>query len=116
VAVISAPDPGVVDDGVIAVDLEVAYSATNSGASHTKEDIVEGDGIFGVIGMAFVWTYLEQDRRRGWASIEQETGDDDSVFVSGRHGGRAVDGVQGGESETHHDGVGRLARIRSVSS
>ena len=107
-SMIGAPDPGVVDDGVVAVDFEIDYGATDSGASDAEEYIVERDGIFCVSGMTFVWTHLKQDRRRRWAGIEEEAGDDDSVFVSGRHGGRAVDRVQRGESETHHDGVGAI--------
>ncbi len=73
---IGAPDPGVVDDGVVAVDFEIDYGATDSGASDAEEYIVEGDGIFCVSGMAFGWTYLKQDRRRRWAGIEEEASDE----------------------------------------
>ena len=57
-AVIGAPDPGVVDDGVVAVDLQVAHGAADACAADAEEDIVERDGIFGVAGFRFAGPYL----------------------------------------------------------
>ena len=39
---ICTPDPGVVDDGVIRVDLEIDCGTANSGSSNAKEDVVQG--------------------------------------------------------------------------
>ena len=50
-SVIGAPDPGVVDDGVVAVDLEVVAGAADAGTAYAEEDVVERDGIFRVGGL-----------------------------------------------------------------
>ena len=49
-AVIGAPDPGVVDDGVVAVDLEVVAGAADAGAAYAEEDVVERDRVLCVGG------------------------------------------------------------------
>src|SRR5580698_4836522 len=104
-SVISAPDPSVVDDGVVAVDLEIDDSATGTGSTNTEEDVVEGDGIFFVIGFAFVGTDLKQNGGLGWAGIEEEACDDEAVGVSGGHRCGAVDRMQRGKAEAHDDSV-----------
>ena len=48
-AVVGAPDPGVIDDGVVAVDFEIDLGAANARSADAEEDIVEADGILGVI-------------------------------------------------------------------
>ena len=40
-AVIGAPDPGVVYDSVVAVDLEIDHCTANAGTAHAEEDVVE---------------------------------------------------------------------------
>ena len=68
------------------------------------------DGIFGVAGfgfvLGFVLAYCEEDGRLCGACVEEDAGDDDAVGVCAGHGGGAVDRVQRGEAEAHHDGVG----------
>ena len=46
VAVVGAPDPGVVDEGVVGVDFEIDVGAADAGAADAEEDVAEGDGIF----------------------------------------------------------------------
>ena len=65
-AVIGAPDPGVVDDGVVAVDRRLTVGAPDAGAADAEEDIVEGDGIVCVAGAASCGSDLEQDGRVCW--------------------------------------------------
>ena len=49
-AVIGAPDPGVVDEGVVAVDLEIDVGAADACAAYAEEDVAEGDGVVDVAG------------------------------------------------------------------
>src|ERR1700723_2367504 len=104
-SVISPPDPSVVEDGVIAVDLEIDDSATGTGSANTEEDVVEGDGIFFVIGFAFVGINLKQNGGLCWAGIEEEACDDEAVGVSGGHRCSAVDRMQRGKAEAQDDSV-----------
>ena len=105
-AVVGAPDPGVIDDGVVAVDFQIDSGAADACAADAEEDIVERDRILCVVGFVFVWPYFEEDGRLCGACVEEEAGDDDAVGVCGCHGGGAVDGVQCGKAETHDYGVG----------
>ena len=104
--VIGAPDPGVVDDGVVAVDLEVVPSAADASTAYAEEDVVERDRVLCVGGFSFARAYLEEDGGLSLAGVEEESGDDDAVRVCCGHGGVAVDGVQSGEAEAHYDSVG----------
>ena len=47
-AVIGAPDPGVVDDGVVAVDAQIDLGAAYAGSADAEEDVVEEVGILRV--------------------------------------------------------------------
>ena len=47
-AVIGAPDPGVVDDGVVGVDAQVDLGAAHACSADAEEDVVKEDGILGV--------------------------------------------------------------------
>ena len=51
-AVVGAPDPGVIDDGVVGVDVEVDDRAADACAADAEEDVGERDGIAGVVGVA----------------------------------------------------------------
>jgi hypothetical protein len=104
-AMIGAPDPGVIDDGVVAVDFEIYLGAPDAGTPYAEEDVVERDGIPGVAGGTFVWADLKQDGRRCGARIEKQTGNGDAVRVHCGHGGGAVDGMQRGEAKAHDNSV-----------
>ena len=90
-SVIGTPDPGVVDDGVVGVDLKVDYGTADAGTADAEEDVMKGDGIFFVGGFAFGGADLKKDGRGCGAGIEEEAGDDDSFGVGGGDGGGAVD-------------------------
>src|SRR5260370_42435079 len=46
VAVISAPDPGVIDDRVVAVYRQVSRCSAHPGAPYSGKNIIERDGVF----------------------------------------------------------------------
>ena len=104
--VISAPDPSVVHDSVITVDLKIAYRAAYASAADAEKDIVERDRILYMTGSGFMWTDLEQDRRLGRTCVEEKAGDNDAVCICSGHRCGAVDRTQRGESQTQHDRVG----------
>ena len=79
--VIGAPDPGVVDDGVVAVDFQIDSGAADACAADAEEDIVETDRILCVADGGFVRANLKQDGRGLRACVEQEAGDNDAVGV-----------------------------------
>ncbi len=105
-AVIGAPDPGVVDDRVVRVNAQVDVGAAHAGAAHPEENIVQRDGILGVIGVAAFRTDFSEDGGFGFARVNEEAGKDDAVGVGGGDGGGAVDGLERGKAETEDDGVG----------
>ncbi len=105
-AVVGAPDPGVVDEGVVAVDLEIDTRATYACATDTEEDVVEGDGIASVMGVAAGGADLDEDGGELLSRVDEQAGEDDAVGVGGGERGVAVGGVQGGEAEAEDDGVG----------
>ncbi len=47
-AVIGAPDPGVVDDGVVAVDAQIHLRPADAGSANAEEDVVKRDRILAV--------------------------------------------------------------------
>ena len=74
VTVVGAPDPGVVDDGVVGVDFEVDVGAAGTCSADAEEEVMERDGIFGVVGVTAFGTDLEQDGGFGFACVEEDTG------------------------------------------
>src|SRR5260370_30714245 len=109
VAVISAPDPGVIDDRVVAVYRQVSRCSAHPGAPYSGKNIIERDGVFCVTGFASALSHLEQNKRFLGSCVEQQTGDDNPVHVSGRHGRSAIDGTQCSEAKPHYYRVGPLS-------
>ena len=73
VAMIGAPDPGVVDDGVVAVDAEIDVGAADACAADAEEDVVERDGILRVAGVA-VRSGRLRSRTGDWMSVPRRRG------------------------------------------
>jgi len=94
---IGAPDPGVIDDGVVAVDFQICRWCANGCATVAEKDIVREMG-FWRPGVASLRANLDQHRRFDWAGIEKETGNDDAVRVSGGKSSRTVDRAESGEA------------------
>ncbi len=105
-AVVGAPDPCVVDDGVVGVDVEVDLRATDACSAYAEEDVVEGDGISIVAGFASLGADLQEDGRSVSAASKRRPAMMTAVGISGSHGGGAVDGTERCEAEAHDDGVG----------
>ena len=108
VAVIGAPDPGVVDDGVVGVDDQVDLGAAHACSTDAEEDVVKEDGIFSVRDVAALRTYFNEDGRDFFARIEEDPGDVDAISVCSGEGGCAVGGPQGGEAEPDDESIGAL--------
>ena len=70
-SMIRAPYPGVVDDGVIAVDLQVDQRAAHPGAPYAEKDIVKRDRVPAVAGPAPIRSDLEQHWRLNGSRVEQ---------------------------------------------
>ena len=120
-AVIGAPDPGVIDEGVVGVDAEIDGGAAHACAAHTEEDVVERDGIAGVIRMAAAGTDLDENRRLRRAGIDEKSGENHAVDVGGGESSRAVDRLERGKAEAENDGSGarysdRLSQLVNARS
>ncbi len=105
-AVIGAPYPGVINDGVVAVDAQIHLGATHAGAADAEEDVVKADGILGVAGFAAFGPNFQQHRRLGFTRIEEQSGDLNAIRVRSRHRRGAMGGSKRGEAQAHHHGVG----------
>ena len=108
---IGAPDPGVIDDDVVAVDLEVGSGASHSGSAHAEIEIVERNRIFNVTHVAALKTdlgrtNLNQHGRTRLSGVNKKARDDDAVLVIGDKGGVAIDGAQRGEAKSHNHRAG----------
>src|ERR1700678_2917880 len=97
-SMICAPYPSVVDDGVVAVDLQVDPCAANRRAAYPEKDIVKGDRVLAAAGPASIRSDLEQHWRLDRSGVEQQTGNDDAIRIRGCHGGRAMGRAQRGKA------------------
>src|ERR1035437_6054836 len=88
-AVIGAPDPGMIDDGVVAVDLQVDSGASHAGPTHAEKEIVQRDWILSVTGVAALRTDLDQHGRTRGSGIDEKARENDAVLVGGDKGGVA---------------------------
>ena len=116
-AVIGAPDPGVVDDGVVGVDEQVDLGAAHAGSADAEEDIVQEDRILAraLHGCLRGPISTRTGDCCGPASMRRPA-TIDAVDVGGGDGGGAVDGLERGEAKTEDDGVGSrdANRLREV--
>ena len=103
---IGAPDPGVIDDGVVGIDAEIDGGAARACAAHAEENVVERDGIAGVIRVAAAGADFDENGRLHRASVDEKAGEDHAIDVGGGESGRAIDGLERGEAETENDGAG----------
>ena len=68
--VIGAPDLGVIDDCIVAIDSEVDSGAADTCSTYPKEDVVNQDGVSSMTRFAAAGPYLKQHRRTYLAGIE----------------------------------------------
>ncbi len=108
VAVVGAPDPGVIDDHVVAVDREVALGAAFARATDTEEDVEESRWALWREKLC-CWCDGPTSSSTGevlWACVEEQAGvmvrpSTSAVVMAGGAGG----GMQCGEAEAEDDGV-----------
>ena len=62
-AMIGAPDPGVVDDGVVAVDAQIHLCTADAGTANAEEDVVKRGWILQVRRLASFGTDFHEDGR-----------------------------------------------------
>ena len=76
------------------------------GAAYAEEDVGEQCRVAGVTGLAPLGPGFEEHRGFSLGRVEEEALDSDAVDISDLHRGRASDGLEGREAETHHDRIG----------
>jgi hypothetical protein len=105
-AMVGAPDPGVVDEDIAGVDGEAHLRSADPGAADVEEDVGEQCRVAGVTGLAPLGPGFEERRRFSLGRVEEEAFDGDAVDIGDLHRGRALDGLEGREAETHHYRIG----------
>src|SRR6185312_14612729 len=102
-AVVGAPDPGVVDDGVPGVDHHAGGRLAGARAADPDEHVLDGDRVGRVVAGGAVRADLHQGAGVDRSGVDQETGQPYAVDVGDLQGGDAVVGDQGGVAEAEDD-------------
>ncbi len=121
VAVVRAPGPDVVEDDVVAVDLEADGGLADVRAADAEEHVVERGRVGRVAVVPVVAAVaavprpdLEQHRRVDGAGVEDQPGDLDAAHVGDGHRHDAVPRVERRHAESEHDRVGALHLDRAI--
>src|SRR5579863_887284 len=96
---VGAPNPGVIDDGVVGVDAKVDNGAAHACSTNAEEYIGELNRVVGVIRVAALRADFDEHRRFLGASIDEKAGDDHAVRVGSGESGGAMGGLERGEAE-----------------
>ena len=87
VAVVSAPEPDVVEEDVVGVDRDaVLGGGGGGGAADTAGDVEEGGWVGGVVGVATMGANDEEGRGGFGAGVEEDSADGDAGDVGDYHG------------------------------
>ena len=106
-AVVAAPHPGVVDEHVVAVDLERDVGLADVRAADAEVHVGQrGRVARQAQAEAVLAADPQQDRRLLEPRVDRDTGDDDAGHVGDVERGRAVDRGQRGVPEAEDHGVG----------
>lgn len=105
-AVVGAPDPGVVDDDVVAVDHDGVGREAGARAADADEHVLHGGRVRGVVRARADGAGLEQGVGPGRADVDEESGEPDTVDVRDVLGVDAAVGDERGQAQPEHHGVG----------
>src|SRR4029077_16287325 len=117
-AVVGTPDPQVVEDGVVAVDLEGNGRLADVRSADSEEHVLQsrrvGRPIVRHAVVAVLRADLHEHRRVDRSGIDEETGDVDPGNVSGGQDRVAVARCQGGHAQALYHRVSPLDPDRRV--
>src|SRR5262245_33310466 len=108
IAVVGAPEPDVVNQCIVAVDLQTDAGPARGRSSDANEQVVDCDRIGSVVGATPGRADLYQDGRVNLARVDEDMRQFHPVHVGGGDNCIAGGGPQCGIAHPHHDGVGAV--------
>src|ERR1700722_15345519 len=96
---IGAPDPRVIDDGVVRVDAKVDDGAAHACSADAEENVDKKNRVARVIRMAALRADFDEHWGLERASIDEEAGNNHAIHIGGGECGCALGGFEGGEPE-----------------